>query len=79
VHPERHLLALLQHLRAEAGAARVELILAGDTFDFDTIVAIPEPAPFPVSWLERMRGLNAEEPKSTWKMRRILEATRETS
>lgn len=74
VYGDSRLLALLAHLREQAGGDRVELVLAGDVFDFDTIVAVPEPAPFPVSWLERMRGLDAEEPKSVWKMERILAA-----
>lgn len=64
--------AVLDHLRGLSGGEPIELVLDGDTFDFDTIVAIPEPAPFPVSWLEKKRGLDSEAPKSLWKMERIL-------
>jgi len=50
-----------------------ELILAGDIFDFDAVMTLPPPpSPFPVSWLERQRGLGAEELRSTFKMRVIL-------
>jgi UDP-2,3-diacylglucosamine pyrophosphatase LpxH len=66
------LLRLLDHLRALASGQPVELILAGDIFDFDTVLAVPDPAPFPVSWLERARGLVPEEARSAWKLDRIL-------
>ena len=52
---------------------RLELILDGDVFDFDAVTEIPSPEPWPVSWLERSRGLNPTEPKSAWKMARILD------
>jgi hypothetical protein len=71
--PDEKLVDLLAHLRVLAGGAPVELVFAGDTFDFDTIVALPASAPFAVSWLERRRGLVPEEERSVWKMRRILE------
>ncbi len=50
-----------------------ELVLNGDTFDFDAVMAIPAGPPFPVSWLERLRGLWPEEEKSRHKMRVILD------
>lgn len=49
-----------------------ELILDGDVFDFDSVMALPDRDVFPVSWLERRRGLGAEEEKSRFKMRAIL-------
>ena len=52
-----------------------ELILAGDIFDFDGCMTLPPRRPrppFSVSWLERRRGLHAEELKSTFKMEVIL-------
>ncbi len=64
---ERFLAALREELPEDA-----ELVLDGDVFDFDSVMAIPEDPPFPVSWLERRRGLGAEEAKSRFKMRRIL-------
>ncbi len=63
---------LVQHLLGEV-APGSELVLAGDVFDFDSVMAVPRPAPFPVSWLERRRGLEAEAAKSRFKMRRILD------
>jgi UDP-2,3-diacylglucosamine pyrophosphatase LpxH len=51
----------------------IELVLNGDLFDFDSVMAIPQSPGFHVSWLERRRGLNAEEPKSRFKIRTILE------
>lgn len=66
------LIALLGHLRELSSGQPIELVLNGDVFDFDGVAAVPDPAPFPVSWLERARGLYPEEAKSAWKMRRIL-------
>jgi UDP-2,3-diacylglucosamine pyrophosphatase LpxH len=70
--PDDRLLALLEHVRELAVGEPVELVFAGDTFDFDTIVALPEEPSFDLSWLERKRGLAPEEARSAWKMRRIL-------
>jgi UDP-2,3-diacylglucosamine pyrophosphatase LpxH len=63
--------AFLAWARRESGE-RAELLLNGDIFDFDSVLAVPESPPFPVSWLERRRGLFAEEPKSVFKLERIL-------
>ncbi len=56
----------------EAAEGPVELILNGDIFDFDPITALPDEPQFHVSLLERLRGLRPEQPKSVFKMRRIL-------
>jgi UDP-2,3-diacylglucosamine pyrophosphatase LpxH len=61
----------LDELRRETDGT-IELVLAGDTFDFDSIVAMPEEPSFPVSWLEARRGLDASEDKSLFKMQVIL-------
>ena len=67
----------LDHCRALSGGARAELILNGDIFDFDCVLASPPlpPAPGcpPVSWFERLRGLHPEQARSVWKLRRILD------
>jgi UDP-2,3-diacylglucosamine pyrophosphatase LpxH len=63
----------LQHLIAKADGDPVELVLNGDVFDFDSVVALPEDAPYKISWLETRRGLHPEEDKSSFKIRRILE------
>jgi UDP-2,3-diacylglucosamine pyrophosphatase LpxH len=50
----------------------IELVFAGDTFDFDSVTAL-DPA-FSVSWIEARRGLEASEEKSLFKMQVILQA-----
>src|SRR5690606_14881208 len=64
---------LLKHLENMAGGEEVELVLNGDIFDFDSVMAIPEDAPFRISWLERRRGLLPEMEKSLFKIDRILD------
>lgn len=51
----------------------IELVLNGDIFDFDSILKLPKNPPYKISWLERQRGLNSEEPKSLFKMKTIIE------
>lgn len=53
------------------GAERV-LVLNGDVFDFDLVTAVPDQAPWPVRRSERRTGLEADAPKSVWKLERIL-------
>lgn len=65
--------AFLTHIHEKAKGERVELILNGDTFDFDSVTARPESPPYRISWLERRRGLHPQEDKSTFKIRRILD------
>ncbi|MCB0393578.1 MAG: hypothetical protein KDD25_03425, partial [Bdellovibrionales bacterium] len=50
-----------------------ELVLNGDIFDFDSCLVLPEDAPYEISWLEKLRGLHPEEPKSSFKIRAILD------
>lgn len=72
VHDDEHFAALFAHFRELAAGAPAELVLNGDVFEFDGILAAPDPIPWRTTWLERARGLAPEEEKSTWKMRRIL-------
>ncbi len=62
----------LEHARA-AAAGSLELVFNGDVFDFDSTMALPERPAFAVSWLERRRGLTAQEVRSRYKMSVILE------
>lgn len=62
---------LLRHLQERIDGP-AELVLNGDIFDFDAVTGQPERGLFEVNWLERLRGLNTEQEKSAWKMRRIL-------
>ncbi|MGZ3808840.1 MAG: metallophosphoesterase, partial [Bacteriovorax sp.] len=52
----------------------IELIFNGDIFDFDSVMALPANPEFPISWLERKRGLAPEEAKSRFKLQIILDA-----
>ena len=63
--------ALLAKLRGGV-TEPLELVLNGDIFDFDAVCAVPHPAPFALSWLEKRRGLAPEQPKSAFKMQVIL-------
>lgn len=53
--------------------AQIELVLNGDIFDFDSVTKLPESPQFEINWLERLRGLKADEEKSRFKIRTILE------
>ncbi len=71
---DRAFCGFLAHIRDKtAGEGPVELVLAGDIFDFDGITQIPAQSDFPISLLERLRGLHPEEPKSCVKMELILQ------
>jgi hypothetical protein len=52
---------------------RFTYVLNGDIFDFDLVTALPSPPPWPVRRLERLYGLDPSEPKSVWKLERILD------
>ena len=62
----------LEEIDRQAGGRAAELILNGDTFDFDSFMKQPEKPPYRVSWLERHRGLAAEQVKATFKIKEIL-------
>ena len=66
--------ALLNTFRGEPsdGLPRV-LVLNGDIFDFDLVTRVPEDPAFPVSTLERSRGLLPTAQKSAWKLRRMMQ------
>ena len=58
---------------AKAGPeSRIELVLNGDIFDFDSVMKLPLHTRFHISWLEKKRGLFPEEEKSRFKMQTIL-------
>lgn len=58
--------------RSDSTCHDAELVLAGDIFDFDAVMALPASPPFPVRLLERLRGLDPEESKSRFKIKVIL-------
>lgn len=63
----------LEFIDREAGDKKIELILNGDTFDFDSVTYQPPNPTYHMSWLEKKRGLEPEENKSVDKIRIILE------
>jgi len=63
---------LLMKIRGETDD-HIELVLNGDIFDFDSVMALPKKKLFKVSPHEKRRGLNSEEPKSVFKIQKILE------
>jgi UDP-2,3-diacylglucosamine pyrophosphatase LpxH len=64
---------LLKKAREDAKDKTLTLVLNGDIFDFDLVTAVPEKPPWRVSMSERARGLDATEPKSVWKLGRVLD------
>ncbi|MBX2988069.1 MAG: metallophosphoesterase [Bdellovibrionaceae bacterium] len=62
----------LSHLEDKAGGAPIELILNGDIFDFDSVMALPEEPVFRLSWLEKKRGLFPRSERSSFKIKVIL-------
>lgn len=70
---DRQFKMFLDYIHNEADGEKVELILNGDTFDFDSMTYRPPNPTYNVSWLEKKRGLEPEEDKSVDKIRIILE------
>lgn len=62
----------INKIQQEAGGETVELVLAGDIFDFDGVTQSPTKRRFLINWLEMKRGLNTEERKSRFKLREIV-------
>lgn len=62
----------LNYLLKEANGEKVELILNGDIFDFDSVMSLPEEPTFRISWLERKRGLSPRPERSKYKIEVIL-------
>ncbi len=68
----------LEKIQEMAGKEKVELVLNGDIFDFDSVVMLPDEPPYYISWLERRRGLHPQEEKSEFKIRTILKIHQES-
>ncbi len=62
----------LQYIEKEAQGNSVELVLAGDIFDFDSVLSLPEEPVFRITWLERRRGLRPTPERSKYKVQIIL-------
>lgn len=63
----------LIEIEKKANNSPVELILNGDIFDFDSVMAQPVHPIFRVNWLEKRRGLYPKEDRSVFKMQVIVE------
>ena len=61
------LIQFLSHIQETAVGNKVELILNGDIFDFDSVMSLPENPIYKVSWLESRRGLFPKQEKSLFK------------
>jgi UDP-2,3-diacylglucosamine pyrophosphatase LpxH len=64
----------LNKICERANGQRVELVLNGDIFDFDSCTQLPDQPTFYISWLERKRGLHPQEEKSVFKIHTILKS-----
>lgn len=62
----------LTHLQTKAGGEKVELVLNGDIFDFDSVMTLPSDPPFRISYIEQKRGLFPRAERSTFKIKIIL-------
>ena len=69
---DHELSALIEDFGAQAAEQKV-LVLNGDILDFDLLTEVPEAPPWPISRRERRYGLDADGPKTAWKVKRILE------
>ncbi len=69
-------LRMLGHT-ASSAKGPVELVLNGDTFDFDNVTTLPKDTPpgeEDLDWLMRLRGLGSQEWMSCFKIDRIIAA-----
>ncbi len=64
--------SFLRHIEEKAEGQAVELVLNGDIFDFDSVMAMPTEPVFHISWLERHRGLYPRAERSKFKIGIIL-------
>ncbi len=64
--------AFLLHLNHKAKGEKVELILNGDIFDFDSIMQLPDYPDYQIRWIEKLCGLYPRPERSAFKMEVIL-------
>ncbi len=64
--------AFLKAMTNEVNGAPVELVLNGDTFDFDSITALPLSDDFELSYIEKRVGVDSIQDKSLFKINLIL-------
>ncbi len=69
---DSELVSFLELIEKKANGQKVELILNGDVFDFDSCMRLPERPTFKISWLEKKRGLYPRSERSVFKIQQIL-------
>lgn len=67
------LVNFVEYIQTQAKGNKVELILNGDIFDFDSVMSLPDKPIYKVDWLETRRGLLPQQDKSLFKIKVILE------
>jgi UDP-2,3-diacylglucosamine pyrophosphatase LpxH len=70
---DESLVQFIDSIQKKANGHKVELILNGDIFDFDSVMSLPEKAVYKINWLETRRGLFPRQEKSLFKIKTILE------
>src|SRR4051812_24075844 len=69
---DRSFKAFLENIH-QSNPGPIELVLNGDIFDFDSVMALPDDdSSLHLNLLERIRGLAAEETKSRFKVQVIM-------
>lgn len=63
----------LHHIQKKSGGETIELVLNGDIFDFDSVMKLPDKAPFRITSLEKSRGLYPRPERSKFKIETILQ------
>ncbi len=67
------LVEFLEEIQVKSGCQHIELVLNGDIFDFDSVMALPVKPIYSLHWIETRRGLFPKEERSIFKMNVILE------
>jgi UDP-2,3-diacylglucosamine pyrophosphatase LpxH len=67
------LVEFLEEIKAKSNQKPIELVLNGDIFDFDSVMALPENPIYKLHWIETRRGLFPKEERSLFKAAVIIE------
>ncbi len=70
---DQALVEFLDEIQKKSNGQMIELVLNGDIFDFDSVMALPENPVFKLHWIETRRGLFPKEERSLFKASVIIE------
>lgn len=70
---DESLVQFLDHIQKQSAGHKIELILNGDIFDFDSVMSLPNKPIYKIDWIETRRGLYPQQEKSLFKIKIILE------